>query len=77
MIHPPLSDAPDVIRVQTINYQAVDISPRGLGFLCTRDLPVGDQFNFTIMLPHPWDADRIAAYVMKREPEIIGLIRGH
>ena len=90
----------------TTSYTVVDISPRGIGFLCTRDLPIGSRSYFTIILPdppsvvvtrgiirhrketstgyqygaefmlHPWDADSMARYIMKREVEIMGLLRG-
>jgi hypothetical protein len=89
----------------TVNYRVIDISPRGLGFLCTRDLPMNSVFSFTIILPdpravvvtggfirfkkettegirygvemrpHPWDEESIAKYLMKRETEIMGLLR--
>jgi hypothetical protein len=89
----------------TINYKVIDISPRGLGFLCTRDLPMNSIYSFTIILPdpravvvtggiirfkketsdgirygvemrpHPWDEESITKYIMKRETEIMGLLR--
>jgi hypothetical protein len=89
----------------TTIYRVIDISPRGLGFLCTRDLPMNSAYSFTIILPdpraivvtggiirfkkecmdgirygveirpHPWDEESIAKYIMKRETEIIGLLR--
>jgi hypothetical protein len=89
----------------TADYKVMDISPRGLGFLCTRDLPMNSAYSFTILLPdpravvvtggiirfkkeciggirygaeikpHPWDEESIAKYIMKRETEIIGLLR--
>jgi len=90
----------------TTRYGVLDISQKGIGFLCCRDLPVGSECCFTIMLPdpnvvvvtrgiirhkkescasyqygaefmlHPWDADNMAKYIMKREREIIDLLRG-
>jgi len=89
----------------TTNLKVMDISPRGIGFTCTRDLPMDSTYGFTIVLPdpqtivvtsgiirfkkegaqgirygaeiqpHPWDAESIAKYIMKRETEIIGLLR--
>jgi hypothetical protein len=89
------------------NYRILDISTKGLGFLCDRDLPVGSRYSLTIILPDPqavvvsegwirfkkesgcgyqygaeitphlWDAELIAQYMMKREQEIIGLLRGN
>jgi len=90
----------------TTNYKVMDISTKGIGFLCTRDLPIGNTYSFTLNLPdphvmivcagtlrfknetgstfrygaeihpHPWDEEHIASYVIKREMEILGLIRG-
>jgi len=89
----------------TTNLQVLDISPRGIGFLCPRDLPIDAVYGLTITLPdpqsivvtsgairfkkessngirygaemhpHPWDEESIAKYIMKRETEIIGLLR--
>ena len=89
----------------TTDFKVIDISPRGLGFLCTRDLPMNSAYSFTIILPdpravvvtggiirfkkecvdgirygveikpHPWDEESIVKYIMKRETEIIGLLR--
>jgi len=109
-IHPnknePVSLYTLISNEPTTNYTVVDISPRGIGFLCTRDLPIGSRSYFTIILPeppavvvtrgiirhkketfagyqygaefmlHPWDADSMAKYIMKREIEIMGLLRG-
>ncbi|NTW58350.1 MAG: hypothetical protein HGB21_02390 [Nitrospirae bacterium] len=33
--------------------QVTDISPRGIGFVCMRDLPVDNVYGLTIMLPDP------------------------
>jgi hypothetical protein len=85
--------------------KVMDISPRGIGFVCARDLPADNVYGLTIMLPepqavvvtggvirykkefgqgirygaeirpHPWDEESIARYVMKREAEIISLLR--
>jgi hypothetical protein len=85
--------------------KVTDISPRGIGFVCARDLPADSVYGLTIMLPdpqavvvtggvirykkesgqgirygaeirpHPWDEESIARYVMKREAEIINLLR--
>ena len=89
----------------TTNYRVIDISPRGVGFLCSRNLPIGGLYNFSIILPdpqavvvtqgiirhrkqtaigyhygveimlHAWDADIMAKYIMKREVEIMNLLR--
>jgi len=89
----------------TTDFKVLDISPRGLGFLCTRDLPMNSAYSFTIIVPdpwavvvtggiirfkkectegirygveirpHPWDEESIVKYIMKRETEIIGLLR--
>lgn len=89
----------------TKNYRVLDISTKGIGFLCNRDLPIGGRYSLTIILPytqavvvaegfirykketscgyqygaeimpHAWDAEQIAQYMMKREQEIIGLLR--
>ncbi len=89
----------------TAMVRVTDISPRGIGFICTRDLPVDSVYGLTIMLPdpqavvvtggiirykkesgngirygaemrpHAWDEESIARYVMKREAEIISLLR--
>ena len=89
----------------TTRIQVLDISPRGIGFLCPRELPIDAVYGLTIMLPdpqaivvasgiirfkkessngirygaemrpHPWDEESIAKYIMKREAEIIGLLR--
>jgi hypothetical protein len=83
----------------------IDISTRGIGFVCLRHFPVDCIFSFSIHLPdpdmiiltpgimrykkesregvhygaeirpHPWDEEYIAKYVMKREAEIISLLR--
>jgi hypothetical protein len=37
----------------TTNYRVLDISTRGVGFLCARDLPVGGSYTFSIALPDP------------------------
>ena len=37
----------------TTNFKVVDISPRGIGFLCPRDLPIDSVYKFTIVLPEP------------------------
>jgi hypothetical protein len=106
----PKKNEPVIIYVliahePTKNYRVIDISPRGVGFLCPRDLPVGGLYNFSIMLPdpqavvvtqgiirhkkqaaagyqygveimlHAWDADIMAKYIMKREVEIMNLLR--
>jgi hypothetical protein len=85
--------------------KVTDISPRGIGFVCTRDLPVDNVYGLTILLPdpqavvvtggvirykresghgirygaeirpHPWDEESIARYVMRREAELIALLR--
>jgi len=89
----------------TTNFKVLDISQRGIGFLCTRDLPTDRAYSFTIILPdpqtfivtsgvihfkkegnqgirygaeirpHPWDEESLVKYIMKRETEIIGLLR--
>jgi hypothetical protein len=89
----------------TTIFKVTDISPRGIGFVCARDLPVDNVYGLTILLPdpqavvvtggvirykkesgqgirygaeirpHPWDAESIARYVMKRETELIALLR--
>ena len=89
----------------TTYFRVIDISPRGIGFLCSRDLPIDSVLYLTILLPdpqaiviargiirfkkesqqefrygaeirpHPWDEESIAKYVMKREAEIIDLLR--
>ena len=89
----------------TTMVKATDISTRGIGFICTRDLPADGVYGLTIMLPdpqavvvtggvirykkdsdqgirygveiqpHPWDEESIARYVMKREAELISLLR--
>ncbi len=83
----------------------IDISTRGIGFVCLRHFPVDCIFSLSIQLPdpnmiiltpgimrykkesregihygaeirpHPWDEESIAKYVMKREAEIISLLR--
>jgi hypothetical protein len=85
--------------------KVLDISTRGIGFICPRHFPVDGVFSLTIQLPdphmliltsgifrykkesmegihygaeirpHPWDEESIAKYVMKREAEIICLLR--
>ena len=85
--------------------KVTDISPRGIGFVCARDLPADSVYGLTIMLPdpqavvvtggiirykkesgqgirygaeirpHAWDEESIARYVMKREAEIVSLLR--
>lgn len=85
--------------------KVIDISTRGIGFVCPRHFPVDSVFSLTIQLPdpqtiilttgifrymkesmegihygaeirpHPWDEESIAKYVMKREAEIISLLR--
>jgi len=37
----------------TTNFNVLDISPRGIGFMCPRDLPVDSAYSFTIILPDP------------------------
>lgn len=37
----------------TTRLDVLDISPRGLGFLCPRDLPVNKAYGFTLILPDP------------------------
>jgi hypothetical protein len=37
----------------TRNLRVLDISPSGIGFTCGRDLPVGQVYGCTIMLPDP------------------------
>jgi hypothetical protein len=89
----------------SINFKVLDISIRGIGFVCTRDLSVDTKHGFTIVLPdppvivvtvgivrfkkessqgirygaefrpHPWDEENIAKYIMKREGEIMALLR--
>ncbi len=91
----------------TTRLKVFDISTRGIGFLCTRDLPPDRVYGFTIMLPdppaivltsgiirfknrmahdqyvrygaeirpHPWDEEVIAKYIMKRDAEIMKLVR--
>jgi len=89
----------------TTQFRVMDISTRGIGFLCSRDLPIDREYSMTIMLPdpqavvvtsgtirfkkdcgdgirygaeirtHPWDEENLAKYVMKRESEIVGLLR--
>jgi hypothetical protein len=106
----PKKNEPVIIYVlianePTTSYRVIDISPRGVGFLCPRELPVGGLYNFSIMLPdpqavvvtqgiirhkkeastgyqygveimlHPWDADIMAKYIMKREVDIMNLLR--
>jgi hypothetical protein len=39
-----------------------------------KETSCGYQYGAEIM-PHPWDAEQIAQYMMKREQEIIGLLR--
>jgi hypothetical protein len=85
--------------------RVIDISTRGIAFVCSRHFPVDSVFSLTIQLPdpdttilttgifrykkesregihygaeirpHPWDEESIAKYVMKREAEIICLLR--
>ena len=89
----------------TTNLRVFDISPRGIGFQCSRELPVGGVYGLTLMLPdpsavvvtagvlrfkkedaqgfrygieiqpHPWDRESLAQYIMKREAELISLLR--
>jgi hypothetical protein len=89
----------------TTTCKVIDISTRGIAFVCTRHFPVDSVFSLTIHLPdpdmiilttgifrykkesregihygaeirpHPWDEESIAKYVMKREAEIISLLR--
>jgi hypothetical protein len=89
----------------TTGCKVIDISTRGIGFLCSRNFPVDSVLSLTIQLPdphvvilstgiirykkesmegirygaeirpHPWDEENIAKYVMKREAEIICLLR--
>lgn len=89
----------------TKNYRVLDISQKGIGFVCSRDLPLNSVCHMTIILPnpntvvvaqgvirhkqetatgfhygvemelHPWDADSVAKYLMRREVEIIALLR--
>jgi hypothetical protein len=107
----PKKDEPVILYIlisnePTTNYRVFDISTRGVGFLCARDLPVGSVYTFSIVLPEPqavvvtqgiirhkrelystyqygaeiklhsWDADKMAKYIMKREGEILSLLRG-
>jgi len=37
----------------TKNLEVVDISSRGIGFLCSRELALNNAYGFTIMLPEP------------------------
>jgi len=89
----------------TKSLEVIDISPKGIGFIFTRDLPINNVYGFTIMLPepqaivvapgiirfkkesdngirygaeirpHPWDEESIAKYLMRRETEILSLLR--
>lgn len=89
----------------TIYFKVSDISQRGIGFICSRDLGMGTTYSFTIILPdptqvivcygtikfkretggmfmygaelqiHPKDEETIAQYIMKREVEILELLR--
>jgi hypothetical protein len=89
----------------TSPYKVLNVSPRGVAFLCARDLPLNSIYSMTILFPdppvvvltsgairykktandgilygaeirpHPWDEENIAKYVMKREAEIISLVR--
>lgn len=101
----PVSLYMHIPQEPTTNLRVLDLSPRGLGFVCGRDLPVGGVYGLTLILPdpaavvlapgvlrfkkegaqgfrygaeirpHPWDREHMAQYIMRREAELINLLR--